>query len=228
MIRMNQGEIYIKEDADKWFDRNTGTSHNCFTEYLLKLFSRISLSQFSIAEFGVGRANNIRFLSHYAKTIHGYDGSAKSIEAIKSLRRDNPGIDGKRVNLGSSFSTLDQYNLIIFGFFTYMINDQEFDVLLSNTENALNKQNGYVYIYDFITQKNSMKTDAHNGELNVYKRNLNYYVNKFQEYTLIDFRLWDNRHLSNYILTERISRIDEEIDSDDYNHTFSALFKRNT
>lgn len=127
-------------------------SHNCFTEYLISLFHKKDIKKFDIAEFGVGMANNINYLSNFVNIIDGYDGSKKSINEVFLLNQRNKNINGKLVNLGSFFDGLRMYNIIIYGFFTYMITDKEFTILVENTKKLL-KQDGYIFIYDFISKK---------------------------------------------------------------------------
>jgi hypothetical protein len=219
-----QGKIYIENDADKWFERNTSIKHNCFTEYLIELFPKKHLKNMNLAEFGVGRANNVSLLSHFTNLIDGYDGSKKSIEMIDLLKKRASNIDGKRVNLSDSFDGLNEYDLIIYGFFTYMINDQEFDQLVENSKSLL-KDKGYIFIYDFLATENKDSIDSHNSDLKVFKRNLDFYISEFKDFQLVDFRLFDNRKLNDYLDNDNIFNIDTDLDNDEYNWTFSALFK---
>nr|WP_321268061.1 methyltransferase domain-containing protein [uncultured Sulfurimonas sp.] len=218
-----QGEKYIEEDSDKWFERNKDTSHNCFTEYLLNLIPKERLKQFDLAEFGVGHGNHINLLSHYTHRIDGYDGSKKSIDKLKLLQDRDQNINGKVVNLGDHFELLSNYDLIIYGFFTYMITNEEFKTLVHNTKKHL-KKGGYIYIYDFLSNQNKNSINAHNQNFYVFKRNLKYYLKELSDFQLIDFRKFDNRKLKDYLLSNS-NCIDTEIESDDYNWTFSALFK---
>ncbi|TVZ56195.1 methyltransferase family protein [Lutibacter sp. Hel_I_33_5] len=219
-----QGKEYIKKDADKWYERNCSLNHNCFTSYFVDIMPRNYLINSSIAEFGVGRGNNIRFLSNYAKQIDGYDGSKKSILNLKNLKKSIENIDGKHVDLGDQFESLRKYDVIIFGFFTYMLSNEEFNILLNNTKQKL-KKGGYIFIYDFLTRKMIENEDFHNKKFKVYKRNLDFYIQKLNEFNLQDFRLWDNRKLKNYLFQDKISLIDSSIENNDYNWTFSGLFK---
>ena len=42
---------------------------------------------------------------------------------------------------------------------------------------------------------------------------------------MIDFRLFDNRYLNDYLNSDNINNIDTNLNSDTYNWTFSGLFK---
>ena len=219
-----QGDKYIKDEADKWFNRNKGLNHNIFTEYLISLFQRKKMKKFDVAEFGVGRANNINLLSHYVNKIDGYDGAQQSMEMISLLKVRNSNIDGKRVNLGSSFEPIRKYDLIIYGFFTYMITNKEFSILIENSKKML-KEGGYIFIYDFLSDTNNTSKDVHNKDMLIYKRNINYYLSIMENFNMIDFRLFDNRHLNDYLNSDNINNIDTSLNSDTYNWTFSGLFK---
>jgi hypothetical protein len=163
-------------------------------------------------------------LSHYVSKIDGYDGSKKSIEVIKLLHERNPNINGKLVNLAEKFEPLRRYDLIIYGFFLYMITDDEVDVVIENTKNSL-KRYGYIFIYDFLSRGNRVFKDKYNKKLNVYKRNIQFYIDKFRGFDLIDFRLFDNRRLKDYLNNDNPCIIDTEVDVNDYNWAFSALFR---
>lgn len=219
-----QGNVYIKKDADKWYERNDYNKHNCFTEYLTEIFPKSYLSEKTIAEFGVGRGNNITFLSHYCNQVDGYDGSAKSIDNLIKIKAIRSNIDGKKVNLGEAFEGIRTYDVIVFGFFSYMLSNDEFKVLVENSKKLLNK-NGYIYIYDFLSESMIEKTDAHNAAFKVFKRNLEFYLNEMEGFFLQDFRLWDNRKLREYLDKETQKTIDVHLESDDYDWTFSSLFK---
>ena len=72
---MKQGKKFIEQEADLYFERNFKNKHNIFTEYLISIFPKNHFSQYAVAEFGIGRNKNIEYLSHFAKSIDGYDGS---------------------------------------------------------------------------------------------------------------------------------------------------------
>ncbi len=219
-----QGEIYVKNDADKWFERNMYSNHNCFTEHLTDIFPKSFLRNKNIAEFGVGRGNNILFLSNYSKQIDGYDGSSKAIAHLEKLKESRPNIDGMKVNLGEEFGGLRTYDVIIFGFFTYMLSNEEFKVLVENSKKLLNK-NGYIYIYDFLSETMIEKMDSHNDKLKVFKRNMDFYLDEMKDFYLQHFKLWDNSKLNEYMNKDNQHTLDVFIESDDYNWTFSSLFK---
>ncbi|WP_308991772.1 class I SAM-dependent methyltransferase [Mariniflexile litorale] len=219
-----QGEIYVNNDADKWFERNKYSNHNCFTEYLTGIFPKSFLRSKTIAEFGVGRGNNILFLSNYAQQIDGYDGSSKAIDNLKKIKESRTNIDGIEVNLGEEFVGLRTYDIIIFGFFTYMLSNEEFKILVENSKRLLNR-NGYIYVYDFLSETMIEKVDSHNDKLKVFKRNIGFYLDEMKDFYLQDFKLWDNSKLNEYMSKDNQHTLDLSIESDDYNWTFSSLFK---
>jgi len=98
-----------------------------------------------VAEFGVGHGNNIKLLSNFVMSIDGYDGSSLSINKLMELKKSIPNINGKQVNLVNYFDVLKKYDVIIFGFFTYLISDTEFKNMILNLKYYL-KPKSYIYI----------------------------------------------------------------------------------
>lgn len=227
---MTQTQQYVDHESDKWFDRNTKTSRNCFTEYLVSLFPRTKLAEFDIAEMGIGRAGNLLYLQNFAKSLHGYDGSRKAVEHCAELGKligAEKRFKTQQLNVCADFQISDTYDVVIYGFLSYMIPDHELTNMKKNVLNIL-KNNGYIFIYDFISKENLNKPDAYNPDLKVYKRSLSFWTSHFNEFDLIDFRLFDNDHLADYLLQDSPSFIDITCTEDDRNWTFSALFKRRT
>lgn len=227
---MTQTQQYVDHEADKWFDRNTKTSRNCFTEYLVSLFPRAALSKFDVAEIGIGRGGNLLYLQNFVRSIHGYDGSKKAAEHCarygKLLGRDDT-FKTQQLNACTDFTLPYPYDIVIYGFLSYMIPEDELIRMKNNVLHML-KNDSYIFIYDFLAKENREKPDAYNPNLNVYKRNLSFWMNHFDEFDLVDFRLFDNDHLSHYLLQDSPSFVDTRCTGDDKNWTFSALFKRRT
>lgn len=222
---MKQGEKFIEKEADLYFERNHLNKHNIFSEYLVSIFPKKEFSEYDIAELGTGRNKNIEYLSHYVKSIDGYDGSQKAIDDLMELKKRNKNVDGKRVNLGDFFIGLKKYDLLIYGFFAYVISDEEFNVLIENSKRMLNQNRGYIFIYDFLTKNKIIKNDSRNSEIKIFKRNLNFYLENFEDFDMIDFRLFENSKLLKYLNNDNTMNIDVDISSDNDEHAFCALFK---
>jgi hypothetical protein len=221
-----QGNIYIQDEADKWFERNfsRSTSHNILTEYLVDIFQKNKLKKYTVAEFGIGTGNNVVFLSNYVKYVDGYDGAQKAVDHLNKYSKLKNNIRSKKVNLGEPFDGLSTYNLIIFGFFCYMLTDKELENLYETTKRLL-KKNGYVFIYDFLARNNLSHKDSHNESLYVFKRNFDYWLDYFKDFDLIDFRLFDHEKLTFDRLKTSHCIVESNLNNSDYNWVFSSLFQ---
>ena len=223
-MRLKATDYVLKGEADNWFQRNQNNKgHNIFTEYLLNIFDKKDLKKFNIAEFGIGHSYNISLLSHYVKNVDGYDGSRLAISRLNNMRKIFYNIDGKQVIFGNEFQVLKKYDLIIFGFFTYMLDNNELKKIIDDSYKFLN-EGGYLYIYDFLHKENISKKDIHNKNFYIYKRNFSFYLEKFQNFNLVDFRLMDNKYLEQYMKIGKLT-IDHRV-SDENDWVFSALFKK--
>lgn len=223
-----QSEIYIKDDANSWFLRNHVSKRNYPTDYLLSLFDKREFAEFNIAEFGIGRGANLFYLSHFANSVHGFDGSSLAVEHfLKTCEEILPPdtFSAQETNLCAPIVTDLKLDIIIYGFFAYMAADKELLQTRENTNSMLN-ENGYVFIYDFLAKENHVKTDIHNTALKVHKRSLEFWINHFDDYVLMDFRLLDNEHFKSYVLHETPAHIDTKCSMDENNWAFCALFRK--
>lgn len=223
-----QSETYIKDDANSWFLRNKVSKRNAPTDYLLSLFSKKQFSRFDIAEFGIGRGANLLHLSHFAQTVHGFDGSSLAVEHfLKNCESLLPeeSFSAKETNLCVPITTDLKFDIIIYGFFAYMAADEELQQTKQNTDKML-KDDGYIFIYDFLCDENQVKTDSHNTALKLYKRTLQFWIEHFDDYVLMDFRLLDNEHLKDYALNDSPEHIDMECSMDPNYWAFAALFRK--
>lgn len=123
------------------------------------------------------------------------------------------------------FIGLKKYDLLIYGFFAYVISDEEFNVLIENSKKMLNQNGGYIFIYDFLTKNKIIKNDSRNSEIKIFKRNLNFYLENFEDFDMIDFRLFENSKLLKYLNNDNTMNIDVDISSNNDEHAFCALFK---
>jgi len=223
-----QSELYIKDDANGWYLRNNVSKRNSATEYLLSLFTKKDFAGFDIAEFGIGRGSNLIYLSHFANSVHGFDGSSLAVDnflkVCQQILPDNT-FSAKEANLCAPITTNLKLDIIIYGFFAYMVTDEELLQTKKNTDKMIN-DSGYVFVYDFLAKENQIKTDSHNAAFKVHKRTLDFWVNHFDDYVLVDFRLFDNEHFKSYTLNDTPSHIDMQCSMDPNDWAFCALFKK--
>jgi hypothetical protein len=224
---MDQSKIFIAEEADKYFERNIG-ARSFVIDHLLSLFPPVAMAGFDVAEFGIGGGLNLMLLKHYAHCCHGYDGSPKSIANFKKFIEASPDRElfhAQQVNLCEPFATPIKYDLVLYGFFAYYVSDVELLEAKKNLLKAL-KPGGYVFVYDFLSRECGAFPDARNKKLNVFKRNLPFWLDHFGELDLIDFRLFDNDKVKEYRNKERHSSIDMTLPADDKKWDFGAVFRR--
>lgn len=222
-----QSAIFGQKDADEYFDRN-GCVRGFIADYILSRFPRKTLATLNIAEFGIGGGQNLMLLSNYAQTMHGYDISTKAIECYKNFFRGRPDSErfyGAVVNLCEPFSTPHNYDLVMYGFFAYLVSESELEATRSNLLKAL-KPDGYVFIHDFLTRSNQTHPDTRNSTLKIYKRNLEFWLKHMSEFDLIDFRLFDDAKVQSDKERNEFQTIDSEIPFDDAEWNFGALFRR--
>ncbi len=221
-------EIFINEEAENYFERNKAHSHSYFIDYLLEIFPKIRLKNFDVAEFGIGNGQNLMYLKHFVNKVHGFEGSNSAVELFKKQYSGHPHIKdffAEQVNLAKPFNAPSVYDLIIYGFFPYYVDDDEMKIVKQNTLKML-KDESYIFIYDFLVRNNRVKTDSRNDKLKVYKRNLLYWLDYFHEFDMIDYRLFDSYKGQENLTSNSIMKIDPLLPADDDAWLFAALFKK--
>lgn len=225
---LKNSEIYCSEDADNYFERNKKHGHSFFIDYLIEIFPKSKLARFDVAEFGIGNGQNLMFLKHYVNKAHGYEASEKACEMFKKQYAGHPNEEDfyvSQVNLAKPFKGVAKYDMVIYGFFPYYCADNEMLVCKKNTI-ALLKNKAYVYVFDFLVRENKHKADNRNEKLFVYKRNLQYWTGLFQDFDLIDMRLFDCASASKYKISDSLNKIDCDLTANDGDWLFSGLFRR--
>ena len=188
--------IYMTE-ADNYYERNknAGVSH-----FAVTLASLLDLSDKDVAEFGIGNAASLSYLSTGAKSIHGYEASAKAVENARRL-----GLGVTHCNI-TTMPPGPKGDVIIYGFFAYYADGPEMAQVYKTTLEMLNP-GGFVFVYDFLTRHMTSHPDKYNAELSVFKRPLWYWNYLMKDFDLINYSLCD------------WEKADEE-------WTFSALYRR--
>ncbi|MCI5066468.1 class I SAM-dependent methyltransferase [bacterium] len=220
-----QSVIFAGEEANSYFERN-GFKRGFLPDFVVSRFPKEDFSHFDIAEFGIGAGQNLMMLKNFANRCHGYDVSEKGVKSFSKTFSSHPERElfhAQEVNLCEPFTTPVLYDLIIYGFFAYYVTDSELSEVKKNLLQAL-KPGGYLFVYDFLARESVHYPDKRNPKLNVYKRNLSFWLNHFSEFDLIDFRLFDNDKIHSNRHRESHAAIDMQLPSDDMNWNFGALF----
>ena len=222
-----QSEIFKNEESDNYFLRNR-TTRSFTADYIINIFGKKMLSNSLIAEFGIGGGSNLMLLSNYCTGVYGFDASKMAVDNFQqycmSFYGDNCGEMAFNVNLCKPLDLGLKFDIVIFGFFAYYCSDDELEVAKCNALNMLNEK-GFIFVYDFLTRENKSKKDSRNNNLNVYKRNINFWLDFFKDLDFIDYRLFDNRNLKRYLIKDKHT-IDEDISPCDEDWNFGALFRK--
>jgi hypothetical protein len=219
-----QADKFIKEFSDKYFEENVG-DRNFFADYIVDIFSKNDMKEMNLAEWGIGAGLNLHLLSHYFKSVHGYDGSKKAVESFKNSFKDLANSNqffAKEINLIEKFDTPIKYDIIIYGFFAYVMDDEDLKKVKINLLNSL-KDEGYVVVFDFLVRNESIK--AYKKKLKIFKRNVIFWINYFKEFDLVDFRLFQYDKHFEYKEWDKLT-IDLNIPQDDDEWIFIATFRR--
>jgi cyclopropane fatty-acyl-phospholipid synthase-like methyltransferase len=159
----------LKKEGNKYFIRNKNFYKNNKENYIISdLFKTTKINVKSILEIGCA---NGAMLDQYrkalnAKICHGIDLSPKAIN------------DGKKRFKNIKFKVLSSlkinekidrnYDLIICGFFLYLLNREKIFYQFHSIYQKLNK-NGYLLIYDYDPLFKHSNTFKHNKSIRVFK-----------------------------------------------------------
>lgn len=226
--KMGNSEIYYIKQADQYFERNKEHLHSFFIDYFLSLFSKTDLIKYDIAEFGIGNGQNLLYLKQFCNKTHGYEISVNAVKYFKQQYENHPSKNdfySQCVNLSKPFQSPFKYDLVIFGFFPYYVDNEEMKVVKQNTLQLL-KENSYIYIFDFLVREEKVKTDSREKSLRIFKRSLSYWLDYFSDFNLIDFRLFDCNKSQYYKLLDTHQLIDSQLTNNDDDWQFAGLFKR--
>jgi len=221
-----QSTLFIEKFSNKYFN-DYKNIRNFFSDYILYIFEKKDLINFDIAEWGIGGGHNLHILSYYVNSVHGYDGSVDAINEFQLSYRNKSNRDmfySQVVNLSEPFKTPIKYDMIIYGFFPYVLTDNELIETKKNLISSL-KKNGYVVVFDFLSRTNKINNYRDDSNVKTYKRNLNYWIDYLKEFDLIDFRLFDSRKGLDDRFKEKFT-IDLNLSTDDNFWTFIAIFRK--
>jgi len=221
-----QSTLFLEKFSNEYFN-DYKNIRNFFSDYILYIFEKKDLINFDIAEWGIGGGHNLHILSYYVNSVHGYDGSVDAINEFQLSYRNKSNRDmfySQVVNLSEPFKTPIKYDMIIYGFFPYVLTDNELIETKKNLISSL-KENGYVVVFDFLSRTNKINNYRDDSNVKTYKRNLNYWIDYLKEFDLIDFRLFDSRKGLDDRFKEKFT-IDLNISKDDNFWTFIAIFRK--
>jgi len=226
---MKSNSEIFKGNADSFFERSVKKENKILAEQLMNILPKNILKFFDVAEFGCGPSHNLFLLKNFVRRVHGYDISMKSVNYFRKLFS---GISQEKYasfcsNLCQPIDFPIAYDLILLGWFTYYVSNDELYGLKRNIDNAL-KNKGYLFVNDFIIREGLReRKDSRNNKLKIYKRNLSFWINFFSNYDLVDYRLYDCGMFEADKLKDDYSKVNTQITQNDEEWIFAALFKKN-
>jgi len=216
-------------EFDKYYERNKEEPSGFFTDYLIDLLPKKDLIEYNIAELGVGNGANLFLLKNYANECHGYEASLKACCDIQKRINLHPLKSKffiKCIELPNEFYNPIKYDLVIFGFLAYHMNDCKLKKLKEDTLHILKGKGSYIYLYDFLARDEREKPDSHNSENLIYKRNFKYWLDYFDGFDLVSFKLFNDDCRHNKII-DNLNIINTNLTYDDDKWMFCALFRKN-
>jgi len=163
---MNQKEIFLKNEGDKYYERNKkkiSKNHNYICKKIIELSKNKNILR--ILEIGCGTGDLLKKISK-RKIKFKLFGIDPSIKAIKS--NDNRKISLIRGTADYLPFKDKSFDIIIFGFCLYLV-DKELLFKVVSEANRVVKFNGNIIIFDFYSKKSIVKKYSHNPLIKSHK-----------------------------------------------------------
>ena len=154
---MNQKQIFIDGEGDKWFERNLGNQYSKQEDEIVNKINELKIQYSSVLEIGCSYGHRLNYLNKNGVKLYGIDPSKKAIDyGNKSFK-----------NLNLKQGTADQldfkdnlFDLLIFGFCLYLVDTKDLFKIASEADRVLNS-NGHLIILDFEPSKEYFKDYHH-------------------------------------------------------------------
>jgi SAM-dependent methyltransferase len=195
---MKQSEIYAKNEANAWFNRVDQSKKSFHANYILKTFNEQRLKGSNILELGCSGGGALTELKLYVNSVFGVDLSTHGIRSLNKL-----GIDGLVGNIADKNLKIEsRFDIVMLPMVAMYIADDEFSQLVENITKIVSKR-GFLYISDFMVQNRIVNRNKHDERIKIHKRSLNFYVDYFKDFNLIEYKLND------YDKVEKLRRIEK-------------------
>lgn len=213
---------YVHEGGKSFYERNKTGGVSPFVSRLLNEVDPKIAGQSDVCELGCGIGNNLPALAESYRRVVGYEVVPESVSAAAGLLK-NTGTENASVferDIIENPPDLSPFDFSIMGFFPYYCDDDDMETFRRGSIDTV-RSGAVVYVYDFLHRQRREKLDAHTANLKVYKRDLQWWVEFFHDFDLIDFRLGvsDAEH-------HGIDRIGKVLSSDPDSWEFAALFQK--
>lgn len=169
---MKQNQIFIRGEADAWFDRNHQTSaidYNNSTDpvinEILKINSNYSFdNKLKLLEVGCGEGNRLGWIfDNLSKEVYGLDPSKKALDAAAKK-----GINVKNGTAEKLPFEDNSFDILVFGFCLYVCDRDDLIEIVAEADRVL-KNDSWIIIHDFYSKEHVKKNYHHNNGIHTYK-----------------------------------------------------------
>ncbi len=167
---MKQKNIFLKSEADAWFDRNKEnlSRRNFEDDNIVRAISDISKSSsntmLKILEIGCGGGERLNYISNSINcSVSGVD---PSLDAVNHCKLNN--IDAIVGAADSLIHKDNTFDIVIFGFCLYLCDRGDLFRISTEADRVLKKE-GWIIIQDFFAKSPIQNEYHHTSGIKSYK-----------------------------------------------------------
>ena len=197
---MKQKSIFLKSEADAWFDRNKEnlSKRDFEDDYTVKAILDISKSssnkKLKILEIGCGGGERLNYINHSINcSVSGVD---PSLDAVNHCKLNN--IDAI-VGTADSLTHKDNlFDIVIFGFCLYLCDRDDLFRISMEADRVLKKE-GWIIIQDFFSESPMQNEYHHTPGIKSYKMDYKTLFTWHPDYTCYQTKVY---HHENQVFTD--------------------------
>jgi ubiquinone/menaquinone biosynthesis C-methylase UbiE len=192
---MKQKQIFIKGEADAWFDRNHKTSPNEKSIHndpvineILKLNSNgIFKDEVRLLEVGCGEGRRLEWIcNNLSKQVYGLDPSEKALKTAKKK-----GVKVKKGTADKLPFDENMFDIIIFGFCLYVCDRDDLINIVAEADRVL-KNDSWLIIHDFYSEDHVKKKYHHKDGVHTYKMDYRKLFDWHPNYTCYSHQIFNH------------------------------------
>lgn len=201
---MNQTEVFLRTEANNWFDRNKNSTCYPDKDKIFQCVKRYydSLAGVKILEIGCGAGNRLYLLKQMGACVVGVEPSHKAV----MHGRSQYGLSSDELLVGDALSYLleckSDFDVVIFGFCLYLIPPEQLPDIVSGAVNSI-VEGGYIVIFDFDSSPQSQPYHHYAGLIS-YKSRCDQYFSWLPYMHLVE------KHVIEHDGTESMGRVKED------------------
>ena len=205
---MKQKEIFLKDEGDKWFSRNS--NNFSYNDPVVESLKNLKIEYESVLEIGCSNGYRLNSLDKKGVKLYGIDPSLKAI--------DNGKKNFKNLKLSQGTADIldfedNKFDLLIFGFCLYLVDSDDL-FKVSSEANRVLKNNGHLIIYDFEPSNEYFKDYHHKKGVLTHKMD---YSKMFS---------WSKTYVHRYKQIFNHNRVMNDIKDEDSRVSVNILLKK--